>query len=278
MKLAAVHSFSKPGAFQENLNECFRILSELETKGVEYALFPELCVSGYTKCPEVLSAFAEAEEYVQKQILDFSNECNIAFSLGLPEICENKIFISQQVFHKGKLISLHRKTHLGPTEKEIYAAGNKIETYNIGDLPMGQQICYESHFPELSAIQAAKGANLLNFSFASPFENSEEKLERLKRYLMARAYDNSCYVLACNSSGLNDKGDQLAGLSLLIDPKGKLMAKSIDSEQPYLIANLDLNEINRIRNSRMACFNQHKNIELIKNAYESILPHSSSKI
>ncbi len=263
MKIAAIHSKSIIGDLDFNLQETSRWLKKLSGDGVKFALFPELNLSGYTKNEEVLKSIYSRRIEVFKVLKKISSQLKIGFAVGFPELVGNQLMVSQFLFHGGKQVGVHRKTHLGPTEKSTFLEGNSIDLFSIDDLNVGMQICFESHFPEISAIQAQKGANLLTFSFASPREKAVEKLERFKRFLCARAYDNSCYALVCNQTGTTDSGKKIPGISMIIDPKGKVLSESIVEGGGYCIADFEPSIIDRIRNSKMAWYNKHKRIHFL---------------
>jgi predicted amidohydrolase len=138
----------------------------------------------------------------------------------------------------------------------------------VNGLTIGMQLCFETHFPEISYAQAKQGANLLAVGFASPKETDAEKLERFKRYLCARAYDNACYVLACNLSGTTSSGAKLSGLAMIIDPKGKVLAEETRIGNGYCIANVDNEALEHIYQSKMAWFNRFKRNDILRQFYE----------
>lgn len=267
MKIASIHSRSRIGDLEFNLSETVSLVKELNEQKVEFALFPELNLSGYSHNPEIIKDVSNKKEQLFARLFQHTKELNIAFCVGFPELKNENYYISQVLIHKGKIKGIHRKTHLSPSEKTTFKEGYEIETFQTGELKLGMQLCFETHFPEISAVQANKKANLLCCSFASPNELAQEKLDRLKSFLCARAYDNSCYLMACNQSGETESGKEIPGLSLIINPKGKVIAKSLNPSNRYCIAELETAQINNIRNSKMAWFNSHKRIELFKKLY-----------
>lgn len=252
MKIASVGMYSVVGQMDVNLAELERILFDLQTQDVEFALFPELNVLGYTKDVSLIKDFLKYQDLVEDKLKELSLKVDTAFAVGYPIEIKGDYYIAHHVFHRGDLIFTHCKTHLGPTEQTSYKAGNSIEVFSFKECVIGIQLCYETHMPEISYAQAKAGAHLLAMAFASPRETSNEKLDRFKRYLPARAYDNACYVMACNMNGTS-----FAAIELIINPKGIVLAENTLSTS-YSIVDIDLSKITHIKMSKMGWFNGSK--------------------
>ncbi len=269
MKVAAVPIKSIVGDFNFNIKETIKWLTKLSVQDVDFVLFPEMNLTAYTKDIEVIKAANHRKEHIFNCLKKASLSFNIAFAVGFPEQINMKIYISQIMFEKGEIVGIHRKTHLGPTEMDTFAAGDEIAVSSLGQQVMGMQLCYESHFPIISAIQANLNATILTYSFASPKEESIVKLARFERFLCARAYDNSCYVMACNLNSVSDKGTLIPGLSIIIDPKGKIISKSL--ENGISVCTIDNEQLDNIRKSKMAWFNNHSRNDLYGKYYNNEL-------
>lgn len=279
MQLAAVSSTSVIGDVQKNLHTTVMWIEKLHTKGVDFALFPELNLSGYTKNIEILNHVHADKESTFKTLIALSKRVKTAFAVGFPEKNKEQFFISHFLFSQGKLVGTHRKTHLGSTEKEVFSEGDELDVFTIGELKIGMQLCYETHFPEVSYAQVKQGANILAMAFASPRETAKGKLERFKRFLPTRAYDNACFVMACNQNLNEDCGQGIRedqqksagnslGLSLIIDPKGNVLQEAISEEEEFVSCPCDLADIERIKGSKMAWFNPNKREEIIRKYYK----------
>lgn len=264
-KIAAVSALSYTGNVQDNLLITIDWIKKLDAQGVDFILFPELNLSGYIKDSRKLLAVCQLQKHVFETLMQLSNQTKAAFAVGFPEQDPQGFYISHFLFSKGRLIGQHRKTHLGPTEKDFFIQGNEIKVFQIGQLNIGIQLCFESHFPELSYIQTRQGANVLALAFASPRESPEEKLARFKRFLPARAYDNNTYVMACNLRGKFETERDFSGLACVIDPKGNLLTEDIAGA---CVASVDLSQIQSIKQSRMAFFNQSKRLEIFQQYYQ----------
>jgi len=267
MRLAAVGSRSVIGDVRNNLRTTMSWIEELSDRGADLILFPEMNVSGYTRDVDVINGLLEEKDSVFRELEDVSRGNDPAFAVGFPEREGGCVYISHHLFHGGKVVGVHRKTHLGPTEREVFSEGERIDVFRVGEMRIGLQLCFETHFPEISYIQARQGANVLAMGFASPKEDAGTKLERFKRHLTARAYDNSCFVIACNQESVNERGTAFPGLSLAIDPKGMVLGEDAHPGREHVLAECDLERIASIKRSSMAWFNRHKRDDLLRRYY-----------
>jgi N-carbamoylputrescine amidase len=60
--------------------------------------------------------------------------------------------------------------------------------------------------------------------------------------LRARAYENGVYVLACNRVGVEGERHHL-GRSMIVDPRGAIVAEAGTQAPELLVARIDLDEV-----------------------------------
>jgi N-carbamoylputrescine amidase len=152
------------------------------------------------------------------------------------------------------LVGVYRKTHLSPPEREIFRPGEELKTYAHQGIAFGIELCYESHFPEISTVLALQGAEILFLPHASPRGTPEGKLGSWLRHLPSRAFDNSVFVVACNQTGGSADGASFPGVALMLDPAGKLIASRAEEQEGMLIADLKAEDLAQTRNHRMKYF------------------------
>lgn len=269
MKLSAIAMKSIPGDLSVNLRTLETHLIETAKTEVELCIFPELNLSGTFACQDHVDQFLTRNPDPESACRHLSEKYNIAFTSGWPVAENGRFYIAQFLFEKGEMAGCHRKTHLAGKEAQIFTPADQIDIFKCNGAFIGMQLCLESHLPEISAIQAQKGAQILAIGFASPRESTPEKLERFLRFLPARAYDNNCFVAAANQSGKNPSGKPFAGISLICGPKGEILNQSEQPTSPAL-SDLDLNQIKKIKNSSMGWFNSIKrNIILMEQNHPS---------
>jgi N-carbamoylputrescine amidase len=70
------------------------------------------------------------------------------------------------------------------------------------------------------------------------------------RHLPARAFDNGLYVVACNQTGNNQSGLNFPGLSVILDPAGRIIKKNTGAKEGMVVADLKAEELEKVRGHR----------------------------
>jgi len=264
-RVAAVCMNSEPGEVVKNLARTEKYVLEASGKDVDIICFPELSTTGYVlKNPGQVYTDMGPDQVIE-QLAGMAREQNLIIIAGLIELSDGtKPYISQVVAGPEGILGIYRKTHLSPHEKDCYEAGQKIETFTYGDVIFGVQLCYESHFPEISTIMALKGADILLIPHASPRGTPEEKTESWLRHLTGRAFDNALYVVACNQVGRTRGGRSFPGVAMALNPNGRMITSYGGNQENMMLVNLSMDEIQETRNHRMKYFLPNRRPELYK--------------
>ena len=103
-----------------NLQQIENIIAMAEGRGVEVAVFPELCVTGYT-CQDLFrqSLLLERAEESLLKLLDFTRKLDIISIVGLPVAVGDVLLNCAAVVQRGSLLGLVPKTYL-PNYSEFY--------------------------------------------------------------------------------------------------------------------------------------------------------------
>ena len=262
--VTAVTMQSGFGEIGPNLDKIERFVRVAAKQGARIICFPEMSITGYA-LNDRIREFAETVPGPSAlRVQRMADEHEIAVIAGLAELTEHgETAITQLVAIPGGDIGKYRKTHLSPGEQAIFRAGEKVSVFETDHARFGVELCYDAHFPELSTMLALEGAEILFISHASPApESAGEKRDRWLRYLAARAYDNSVFVVACNQVGDGTAGISFSGVILILDPRGEVIAETIGDEEKMLVAKLDADAIEKTRSTRMGFFLAHRRPEL----------------
>lgn len=103
-----------------NCNEIIKQIEVASNNKIQIAVFPELCVTGYT-CQDLFeqdTLLEEAEKALNK-ILDYTNNLDIICIIGMPIKAENQLFNTAVVIQKGKILGIVPKTFI-PNYGEFY--------------------------------------------------------------------------------------------------------------------------------------------------------------
>ena len=153
---------------------------------------------------------------------------------------------------RGQIIGRYRKMNLFEaklggkqlSESKNLMAGHKLVLKNVNGFKTGLTICYDLRFPELFRQYAQKGAHVLCVPSAFTKKTGQAHWEVLLR---ARAIENLCYVIAPNQFGDNERGITNYGHSMIIDPWGKILARSTKNAPDIIYADLNHKIISQTR-------------------------------
>ena len=263
--VAAVCMHSEPGEVEKNLERMESFVREASDKEAHAVLFPELSISGYVlKNPEKIYDLARSGRIVEK-IVRMAHDAKLIIMAGMVEILqEGRPYITQVVAGPGGLLGLYRKTHLSPPEKEKYREGDGLDVFHDEDLKFGLQLCYESHFPEISTVLCLKGAEILFMPHASPRGDPDGKIKSWLRHLPSRAFDNGVFVVACNQVGKTKEGFFFPGVILALDPQGRVLESYSGDEETMVFVELKAKVLQETRSHRMKYFIPHRRSDLYK--------------
>jgi predicted amidohydrolase len=208
-------------------------------------IFPELCTTGY-ECGVRFTELAQrvpgpTVNLVAQRASEFG--VHVAFGMASKEKVESILFDSAVVVGSdGDLIGEYRKVHLKGEEKLAFRNGWKFPVFETEFGNIGLMLGWDLAFPEAARTYALDGADLLVVmaNWEQPYN------EEWRTYLLARAYENTCFIAAANRIG-QDATYSFFGESMIISPRGQIYA-SVDQEvEGYAVARIDLDEVRKYR-------------------------------
>ena len=129
-------------------------------------------------------------------------------------------------------------------ESKIYKPGNCAIVANTALAKIGMSICYDVRFPSLYRTMAQAGAEVFCVPAAFTRQTGEAHWKTL---LTARAIENGAFVIAPAQGGVHEDGRETYGHSLIVDPWGKILAEAPDDEPCIITADIDINEVYKMR-------------------------------
>ncbi len=140
---------------------------------------------------------------------------------------------------RGREVARYHKLHpfsFGG-EPAHYAAGQRVVTFDWGGCTVAPFICYDLRFPEAFRYATRRGAQLLTVIANWPREREVHWVTLLR----ARAIENQAFVAGVNRCGA-DPRLQYGGRSLIIDPRGEILAEA-GPDEGLIRAELDLESL-----------------------------------
>jgi N-carbamoylputrescine amidase len=152
----------------------------------------------------------------------------------------------------GSFLGKYRKHHIphcapGFWEKFYFKPGNLgYPVFETAVGTIGVYICYDRHFPEGARILGLKGAEIV-FNPSATVAGLSEYLWKLEQ--PAHAVANGYFIGAVNRVGHEKPWDigEFYGSSYFANPRGKIIAEGPRDRDAVVVADLDLDEIEEVR-------------------------------
>lgn len=153
----------------------------------------------------------------------------------------------------GSYLGKYRKHHIpqvdpGFWEKFYFTPGNLgYPVFRTRYATIGVYICYDRHFPEGARVLGLNGAEIV-FNPSATVAGLSEYLWELEQ--PAHAVANGYYVGAINRVGTEPPWNigEFYGKSYFCNPRGKLIAQASRDKTELVVADLDLDMIQEVRN------------------------------
>jgi predicted amidohydrolase len=239
---------------EENLVKIADFIRKVATEQkVDLIVFPELITTGY-ECGMYFTDLAQripgpAVNVLAQRAADYG--VHVLFGMAAKERVESILFNTAVLIGPdGEVLGDYRKVHLRGEERLAFRGGYKPVVFESELGPIGVMLGWDLAFPEMARTLVMDGAELL--VVAAAWE--EARAEEWRTLVLARAYENACYVAAANRVG-EDVTYTFCGDSLIVGPRGQLLASLVgdrDEEtgkpiEGYCVAKLDLEEVRRAR-------------------------------
>ncbi|HEY5930837.1 MAG TPA: nitrilase family protein [Burkholderiales bacterium] len=260
MKVACLQMEPRIGMVQANVARSLDLIAQAANAGVQLAVLPELCNTGYV-FESRDEAMALSEEVPQGPTcaawMEAARKHAMFIVAGITEREGDKLYNSAVLVGPDGYIGRYRKNHLWGDENRIFAPGNLgVPVFDIGAGRIACAICYDIWFPEIFRLAALQGADMLCVATNwVPMPEQPGHVPMMANILaMGGAHSNSMFVAAADRVGV-ERGQPFLGNSLIVSHTGWALAgpASLDKEE-MLIADLDLADARR--NRHLTDFNE----------------------
>ncbi len=233
LRVACGQFVARPGDMNANAGRITALMAEAKAERCALAVFPELIASGYLAPAAVSALAAPLDAPAVGAIRAAAAELALAVVFGYPELApdgrRHNSFVL--VDAAGAIAAVYRKMHLWGAEAEWAAGGTEIPVVDVAGARVSGWICFDTRFPELARVAALRGAEVAAVPTAWLGPPQEWELS-----LRARALDNSLFVAGAD---IIDEGIGCHGHSMIVDPKGNILARARPGEEGLISATLD---------------------------------------
>jgi predicted amidohydrolase len=208
---------------------------EAARRGASLLVLPELCLCGYSSPEEARVRAVEVRSAEIRGMEQCARAVGIAICFGFAERADDGRLYNSMAFvdRGGSLRAVYRKVHLWKTESAWATPGTGFPSFESGSLRLGMWICYDTRFPEAARRLALSGATLglVGTAWFGPAEEWELAMR-------ARALDNGIYTAGASMLGVFGK-DPFRGVSLIVDPHGRVIARAREDRDEVICAVYD---------------------------------------
>jgi N-carbamoylputrescine amidase len=156
----------------------------------------------------------------------------------------------------GKMLGKYRKMHIPEDprfyEKFYFAPGDLgFQAFDTRFGRLGVLVCWDQWYPEAARLTALKGAQILFYptaigTWVGETEHQKTQHDAWETIQRAHAVANGVFVAAPNRVG--KEGELIFwGKSFVANPFGEVVARAGDTDEEILLADCDLQDIERFR-------------------------------
>jgi len=212
-----------------------------ESEGVEILCCPEGMLGGLADYATRPAGFAiDVEGGQLDTVLAPLGSDRVTTIVGFTERAPlGRLYNSAAILHRGSVVGVYRKLHPA-IHTSVYAAGDTMPVFTIGDLTLGIVICLDSTYEEPSRIMAAQGAAALLVPTNNGMPSAKggpELVDDARNGDIARAVESSVSVVRADVAGRN--GDFVSyGSSGIVGRNGRVLGSARQLEADLVVADI----------------------------------------
>ena len=277
-RVAAVSLRVYLGDVEHNKREILHKMAELEAQGVQVAVFPELCMTGYTLGDLLLHETVQKSAY--EAMLSIAQQTHsMAVIVGLPVNIRSRLYNCAAVLQNGEVKGIVPKTYL-PNGNEFYetrwfVGAEQITAddrqasppvapdllFDMGDFTFAVEVCEDLWTPQPpSGRYAVEGADIIfNPSASNALVTKHAYRRELLRQQSGRLYAGYAYA----SSGFGESTSDLAFCGYTgVFEAGRVLSEGerFSLTGGCAIADIDIQRL-RYQRQRNGSFHQGRRLE-----------------
>lgn len=215
-------------------------------KDTDIIVLPEMFTTGFNMNPKEVYETVDSETVVAMQKIAKQRQCVLTGSLLLKE--NDKFYNRLFWFYPEGHYETYDKKHLFSfvDEDKVFTAGTERKVVNYKGVNFLLITCYDLRFPVWCKNLYADG--VYNYDAIICVANWPEVRGHVWRLLLqARAVENQAYVVGVNRVGEDINGVNHSGDSMVVCPKGEIVAAATPGKTEHVKTLLDMNELQRFR-------------------------------
>ena len=249
-------------SFDEFEKQCEFIVDVGSDYKSDFVVFPELFTTqllSLIPSGRPSDAARKLAEFTP-QYLELFNDLAVRYNVNIVggsqfAIEGENLYNISYLFRRDGTIDKQYKIHITPNEARWWGVspGNKVQVFDTDRGKIAILICYDSEFPELARIAAAKGAKILFVPY-----NTDERYGylRVRHCSQARAIENQMYVAIAGCAGMMpfvDNADMHYAQCAVLTPsdfpfaRDAVASESMPNIETVVVHDVDLELLRRNR-------------------------------
>ncbi len=235
------------------------LIEEAAAKGVQILCMQELFYGPYFPAEQEMRWYGLTEEVPNgptiQLMMETARRLGMVLIVPIYEVDGTGIYYNTAavIDADGRFLGKYRKTHLphchpGFWEKFYFRPSNLgYPVFETAVGKVGVYLCYDRHFPEGARCLGLNGAEIV-FNPSATVAGLSEHLWKIEQ--PAHAVANQYFIAAINRVGFEKPWNigEFYGQSYFCDPRGQMVAVASRDKDELLIADLDLDMIQEVRN------------------------------
>jgi predicted amidohydrolase len=234
---------------EANFEHFEKLIDTIEGK-TNLIVLPEMFTSGFTMDAKAVADKSDGEVLAW---MKSKAKKKGAVIVGSTVIEENRAYYNRLLWVKPDgTFEYYNKRHLFrmAKENEHYAEGKSRLISKLDDWRICPLVCYDLRFPSFSR----------NVNWTKEFERNHQyevliyvanwpkrRSHAWKSLLVARAIENQCYVIGVNRIGVDGNEIPYSGDSMIINPLGEIVSKTIPNQESVESVELNLKDLKDYR-------------------------------
>ncbi len=259
---------------EKTLQKIEELTATYAKQGCQLLVFPESFVPGYPRGFDFGAKIGSRNEEGRKLFAEFAANSIVIPSIDIVRLerlaQKEKVFLVIGVTEKKAprgslycsmlyisptkgLLGIHRKIKPTGTERLVWAEadGESLVTFNTKIGILGGLICWENYMPLARMAMFQKGVEI----YVAPTADARDQWTATMQHI---ALEGRCFVLGCNQyyikamypkeyqGFVRDEPENICrGGSIIISPMGKILAGPLFDRAGVLVAELDLEDIQK---------------------------------
>ena len=246
LRVAACQILTFPSP-RESAAKMVQWVEQAAQEEIDVVAFPEAGICGYAAGADYWER-ADPKEFAaaEAEVVRAAARLGVAVVLGTAHWEEGRLFNSLLLIDRdGTLRGRYAKTHLA---ERWPAPGRRLLVADLAGVASCFIICHDVRYPELVRLPAIAGAQVCYFCSNEGSVLNERKLSAYRAMPIARATENSIYVVMANAPANPDdlhSKSQSHGNSKIVHPDGSVLEEAGFFEERLVTATIDLDAANR---------------------------------